>query len=84
MGEHQRWGVQGTGAGGCGWIWLVVASPARLLLRRWLSALYYRSLHAAAAAATACLQALPLSGEGVLLELVQAPPAVIEAFSKMQ
>lgn len=27
--------------------------------------------------------ALPLSGEGVLIELVQAPPAVIEAFDKL-
>lgn len=26
---------------------------------------------------------LPISGEGVLIELVQAPPEVIEAFSKM-
>jgi lactoylglutathione lyase len=28
-------------------------------------------------------EALPLSGEGVLIELVQAPPEVVEAFSKL-
>ena len=28
--------------------------------------------------------ATPLSGEGVLIELIQAPPEVIEAFAKVQ
>jgi lactoylglutathione lyase len=28
-------------------------------------------------------EAMPLSGEGVLIELVQAPPEVVEAFSKL-
>ena len=28
-------------------------------------------------------EALPLSGEGVLIELVQAPPEVVEAFAKL-
>jgi len=30
-----------------------------------------------------CNDATPLSGEGVLIELIQAPPEVIEAFAKV-